>query len=93
MISGAIERQRQRNENRKNDALIANTTNDILPQTQLTMPMAQNWNGWENTFHSSGSPMAQFDTRTVGLMPTGIRKRRQPAKNGKRKCLLESYGR
>ena len=37
MISGAIERQRQRNENRKNNALLAKTMNDMLSQGQPQM--------------------------------------------------------
>ena len=71
MISGTIERQRD--ENRKNNALIAKTINDILLQVQPTMAQStQGGNGWENTFHSSDNPMTQCDMGTAELMPFSI---------------------
>ena len=79
MISGAIERQRQRDENRKNNALLAKTMNDILSQGQPQTPMPQGASGgygsnnWENAFHSSqNNPMAQFDAGTADLMPPSM---------------------
>ena len=72
MISGAIERQRQRDENRKNNALIAEIMKGISGnQNQSPMPQTmQGGNGWENASHSLGNnPLAQFDAGTTDLMP------------------------
>lgn len=79
MISGAIERQRQRDENRKNNALLAKTMNDILSQGQPQIPTPQGASGgyggnnWENAFHNAqDNPIAQFDAGTADLMPPSM---------------------
>ena len=83
MISGAIERQRQRDENRKNNALIAEIMKGISgTQSQAPMPQTmQGGNGWENASHSLGNnPLAQFDAGTTDLMPFSTQPARQHSK-------------
>ncbi len=77
MIGNAIERQRQRDENKKNNALIAQTMNDILAQGQPQMGQSagggNGGNGWENASHASGiSSLPQFDAGTADLLPPSM---------------------
>ena len=72
IISGILERQRERDENRKINAAIAKSIADaggagaVMPPLQSAgagVPaLMQGNNGWENAFHSNASnPLTQFD--------------------------------
>ena len=81
IISGILERQRERDENRKINAAIAKSIADaggtgaVMPPLQSAgagVPaLMQGGNGWENAFHGNASnPLAQFDAAMGTAAPT-----------------------
>ena len=81
IISGILERQRERDENRKINAAIAKSIADaggagtVMPPMQSAgagVPaLIQGGNGWENAFHGNASnPLAQFDAAMGTAAPT-----------------------
>ena len=73
IISNILERQRERDENRKQNAAIAKTLADVggvLPPLQSAGVPVTGGNGWENAFHSNANnPLTQFDTAMQGSTP------------------------
>lgn len=71
IISGILERQRERDENRKHNALIAQSVADAAPPAQPSVIPFTGGNGWENAFHSNVSnPLVGFDTAMGVTAPT-----------------------
>ena len=84
MVSNALERQRQRDENRKQNAFYDAVNNALYPNTGgmdsgqlsggfssggLPEPEGYNSNAWAQAFHRNNSPLQGFDTATAGLTP------------------------
>ena len=79
IINGIIDRQRERDNNRKQNAAIAQTFADVMPPLQTagagaginsTPAPITGGNGWENAFHSNtNNPLVQFDTAMQSSIP------------------------
>ena len=72
MITGALERQRQRDENRKYNISLAETLKLASgggTPTGLTPQPTTGGNGWEDAFRSTDNPLAGFDTNMSSLLP------------------------
>ena len=86
MISGAIERQRQRDENRKQNAYAGELASQIATLTganqgggftnSLPEPEGYNANPWAQAYHKNNSPLTQFDLGTADLMPFNTAEKR-----------------
>ena len=79
MISGAIERQRQRDENRKQNAYVGELASQIAAMSGTNQgnnlmnghpaPEGYNADPWAQAYHKTNSPLTQFDMGTADLMP------------------------
>ena len=94
MITGALERQRQRDENRKINTAIAEALNRTYTGgTGLPQPTGmQGGNGWGNL----GSNLAQFDTDMADILPPSALNTSNPqltpaAQQPNRAQLLENF--
>lgn len=76
IVGDWIQRSRENEMNRKNNAAIAQTIKNIYGDNSNTLnsPLTgfnQSSNGWENSFRSQNdSPLAQFDANTAGITPS-----------------------
>ena len=82
IINGAIERQRQRDENKKQNALRGEVLKQLgqlqgMADAQqggsllgsLPEPEGYNANGWAQAYHKTENPLGQFDAGTADLLP------------------------
>ena len=90
MISGALERQRQRDENRKQNALKGEVLKQLgelqgMADAQqggalqsLPEPDGYNSNAWAQAYHKQEKPLGQFDAGIADLLPPTMQTQTQP---------------
>ena len=87
MLTGALERQRQRDENRKQNVMrgeVLKQLGDLYqtggeqgssPLANLPEPEGYNSNPWAKAAHQNGSPLAQFDANMTSLIPPSTQRK------------------
>ena len=78
IIGNVIQRSQEANQNRKFNALVGKTLEDLAAEGSQggglmnapAMPVGYNDNGWAKAFHDNYTPFTQFDMGTASVAPT-----------------------
>ena len=77
IIGNVIQRSQEANQNRKFNALIGKTMEDLAAggnqgglMSTPAMPEGYNDNGWARALHDNYTPFTQFDMGTASIAPT-----------------------